>query len=638
MLQKIKAQRGRIFLFLILLLTAMLTLSKLSYQGLGNQYYTAAVKSMLSSWHNFFFVSFDKGGFITVDKPPLGLWLQCLSALIFGVHGWSVILPEALCSIASVAVLYHIVKKSWGELTALLAALFMALTPIFIAVSRTNNVDPALVLVCLLALWALMTAAEKGSLKGLILSMALIGIGFNIKMLQAYMFLPAIYLVYYYSGETKKSKRAHLLIATAALAVISLSWCAAVDLTPAADRPYVGSSDSNSELDLALGYNGILRILPAQQMSFQSMDQAITFVPNEGANAGLFRFFNAEMAGQASWLLPLAVFGIIALLIRRYREDKTDHTFVTRQLLLWGSLFVPMFIYFSISGHVHRYYLIMFAPCLAALAAIAVTEYFKYFKCGWDTEENIWHNVMLPLSLIVTAGVQVFVLLAYYGQFAGVLVPVIAAATLAAVGLFIAAKYLTKYLKVITGFALALALVGLLAAPAYWTLVSIHDTANVITPFGGPREVSSPTNNGIRIKTDDKLSWNNKWSTGGDMNGDLIPLNMLNYMMAHDNGSRFLFAVPSAMYAASTMLDNDVSIMPLGGFFGFDNPITTDQFAQLVQKGELQYFPVFQMQDVKIAAWVKAHGSLVDSSAYTTKPQSPMTSAALYDLSGLKMQ
>jgi 4-amino-4-deoxy-L-arabinose transferase-like glycosyltransferase len=38
---------------------------------------------MLTSFHNFFFVSFDGGEFVSVDKPPLGLWIQAVSAMIF---------------------------------------------------------------------------------------------------------------------------------------------------------------------------------------------------------------------------------------------------------------------------------------------------------------------------------------------------------------------------------------------------------------------------------------------------------------------------------------------------------------------------------------------------------------------------
>ena len=73
----------------------------------ANAYYTAAVTSMLQSFfHNFFFASFDPGGFVTVDKPPVAFRIQTMFASVFGVHGWSVILPQALAGVGSVLLIY----------------------------------------------------------------------------------------------------------------------------------------------------------------------------------------------------------------------------------------------------------------------------------------------------------------------------------------------------------------------------------------------------------------------------------------------------------------------------------------------------------------------------------------------------
>src|SRR5215831_14135220 len=114
----------------ILLIATFLSFFRLSQNGYGNLYYAAAVKSMLESWHNFFFVSFDPGGFVTVDKPPLGFWIQTISAKIFGYSGFSILLPEALAGVASVIVLYILVRRAFGDVAGLLAALALAVTPI----------------------------------------------------------------------------------------------------------------------------------------------------------------------------------------------------------------------------------------------------------------------------------------------------------------------------------------------------------------------------------------------------------------------------------------------------------------------------------------------------------------------------
>lgn len=601
---KLKTHKGKIFLALILLLTAFLTLYNIWTEGYGNEYYTAAVKSMLKSWHNFFFVSFDTGGFITVDKPPLGLWLQCLFGLVFGVHGWSVILPEALCTIASVAVLYSMVKKRQGELCGLLAALFMALTPIVAAVSRTNNLDATLVFVCLLAMWALLAAAERGSLRFLLLSLALLGLGFNIKMLQAYMFLPAVFLVYFFTAETSLPKRiGHLALATGVLLVVSLSWSLIVDVTPATQRPFVGSSTSNSELELAIGYNGILRALPLQSEALKNISGAISSVPNEGAAAGVLRLFNREMAGQIAWLLPLALFGLAALVLGLLRKasdqvERLARRGLLRQLLLWGGLFVPMVVYFSVSGHIHRYYLIMLAPSLAVLAALAVAEFVRCPK-----------GILLPVSLFVTAGAQVYILKAHYAKYAGVLVPLIIAAVGAGIVLLVLAKLLKTDKPWLRGIALALGLLGLLAAPAYWAYSPIQFGTNVITPFAGPPKVSQPTDNG-EIQGS-SMSWEKKWFEGADLNGELVSDEAMAYILQHNNGAQYDIAMPNVMFSAPVMLKYDVSIMTLGGFVGTDKTLTLDDFKQLVAEGKIHYYYAMMGARSEIDNWVSAVGKKV---------------------------
>src|SRR5205085_3375698 len=109
----------------VLVVAACLNLLRLSAEGYANSYYAAAVKSMLESWHNFFFVSFDPGGFVTIDKPPLGFWIDTASAKLFGFSGLSLLLPEALAGVLSVAVLYRLVARVWGRGAGLLAALFL---------------------------------------------------------------------------------------------------------------------------------------------------------------------------------------------------------------------------------------------------------------------------------------------------------------------------------------------------------------------------------------------------------------------------------------------------------------------------------------------------------------------------------
>jgi len=185
----------RVALATILALSAFLNLFRLTSNGYGNTYYAAAIKNMLTSWHNFFFATFD-AGFMSVDKPPLGLWIQEVSAKLFGFYGWSLLLPQALASLLSVALLYHLVRRAFGPPAGLLAALALALTPIVVATSRNNTMDMLVVLSTLLAAWAFIVAVETGRLRWLLVGAIVIGLGFNIKMLEACLVLPALYLLY----------------------------------------------------------------------------------------------------------------------------------------------------------------------------------------------------------------------------------------------------------------------------------------------------------------------------------------------------------------------------------------------------------------------------------------------------------
>src|SRR4051794_8814242 len=88
--------RPRIELAALLLLAGALNLWALSRNGWANEYYSAAVRSMAASWHDFLYGSFDSAGVMTVDKPPLALWVQALSVRVFGFHSLSVLVPQAL--------------------------------------------------------------------------------------------------------------------------------------------------------------------------------------------------------------------------------------------------------------------------------------------------------------------------------------------------------------------------------------------------------------------------------------------------------------------------------------------------------------------------------------------------------------
>src|SRR6266700_3942678 len=286
----------------VMLISIFMNFYQLGRNGFGNLYYAAAIRSMLDNLHNFLYVSFDPGGFVTLDKPPLGFWLQVASAKLFGFTPFSIFLPQALAGVLSVLLLYHLVRRHFGVVAGLLAALALAISPISVLTNRNNTIDSTLVLVMLLGAWAVLRAAETGKLRWLLLCAVFVGLGFNIKMLEAYLVVPAYGLLYLLAAPRRIWVRiAHLALAALLMLTISLSWAVAVDLTPAASRPYVGSSQDNSEISLALGYNGIQRLLG--QFGFGGGTSGSTSgnttrsSPPAGASSGTFNGGNFPQPG-----------------------------------------------------------------------------------------------------------------------------------------------------------------------------------------------------------------------------------------------------------------------------------------------------------------------------------------------------
>src|SRR6266566_8042414 len=173
----------------ITLISVFMNFFQLGKNGFGS-FYPPAVRSMMDNWHNFFFASFDPGGFVTVDKPPVGFWFQVLSAKIFGFNAVSILVPQALAGVLSVLLLYYLVRRHFGVVAGLLAALALALCPISVVTNRNITIDSTLALVLLVGAWAVLRAAETGRLRWLLLSAAVVGIGFNVKMLEAYLVVP----------------------------------------------------------------------------------------------------------------------------------------------------------------------------------------------------------------------------------------------------------------------------------------------------------------------------------------------------------------------------------------------------------------------------------------------------------------
>ena len=251
----------------LIALAGTLNLWALSSNGWANDYYAAAVRSMSSSWHNFLFGSLDSSGVMTVDKPPLALWIQSLSVRVFGYHSLSILVPQALIGVATVVLVYDLVRRRFGRLGGFVAGLALALTPITVAISRHNNPDALLVLCCVAALWctvrALEAAPARAQTRWLVLAGVAVGLGFETKMAVALMVVPGIAVAWLWIAPAAKG-RLHalrqLLAGGVAMVLVGGAWPLLVELTPAADRPWISGTSDNKIISLISEYNGVGRI------------------------------------------------------------------------------------------------------------------------------------------------------------------------------------------------------------------------------------------------------------------------------------------------------------------------------------------------------------------------------------------
>lgn len=590
----------------VVLLALGLRFYNLDALGYANHYYTAAVKSMLESWHNFFFVAAEPGGSVSVDKPPLGLWIEAASAAVFGVNTFGVLFPELLSGILSILLVHYLVKRQFGDAAGLLAALALAITPVVVATDRNNTIDSILILFLLLAAWAWIKATETHKLSYLLLGAVLVGLAFNVKMLQAYLPLPAFVALYFLGANEKMWKKLlKLLLAGGVLLAVSLSWVTIVDLTPASQRPYVGSSSDNSEMNLLIGYNGLSRLFGMGRTSFSFSitggnglsggGLGNSTLPGSGArqggngggfngNGGTFNFGNLFNGGgmpgggggmmgdegqvgflrlvtgplsrEASWLLPVALLGLLALLGLKWHWP-----FSPRQqaAVLWGGWLLVTGAFFSVAGFFHQYYLSMLGAPIAALAGIGLVELWHMFR------QKTWLGVCLFAAVAaVTLWLQF-----HTAETAMLTVPwrveVWAAAAAGIAVVIVAALHNRRWLA---GAGFSLAIAALLVTPGIWSgLTAVYASVNQSLP----------------------AAYDGTTRALMDSGGLQVDQSLLAYLEQNTQGDEYLMAVPSSMQGADYVIATGRPVLYLGGFMGNDPVASGADLQKLVQEGDLRY-------------------------------------------------
>jgi 4-amino-4-deoxy-L-arabinose transferase-like glycosyltransferase len=549
----------------------------------GNTYYTAAVKSMSLNVTNFLFGSLDPAGVVTVDKPPLALWPQVISVQIFGFHNWSVLLPQVVEGVAAIFLLHRTVRMWAGENAALIAALVVALTPITVAITRTNNTDTMLVLTLVAAAYALtraLKAVEQGTRTTWLLFAAfLIGCGFLAKMAAAYIVIPAFFAAYL-AARSAPWRRQVLDMAGAAVVLLasSLWWVAAVDLWPG-QKPYIGGSTDGTALDLVLGYNGLGRVFGDDG---SGNGGTVTGAPSPGGGGpgpggpggpggfgthfggppGPDRMFGDAVGGQISWLLPLALIALVVAAVlgfRRWRRSAPADIANRAGWVLWGGwLLVNALVFSYQNGVFHPYYTTVMAPAIGALVGAGTVWAFRKYQ---EPDGRGW--LVLPACVAVAAA-WAWVLISRDTSWHSWLRYAVVIVALAAI--------LALVLRKVPMVGLGLGLVAVLLAPAVWSgAAAFAPTGSASLPTAGPVEDELP------------IGWDS-----GELTVDQRKI--LDYATWHSFGAEITLAVEGGAQAAKTFIvATDETVVGMGGFDGRDRAPSTDQLSAWVRAGKLRF-------------------------------------------------
>ncbi|MFD7730416.1 ArnT family glycosyltransferase [Kitasatospora phosalacinea] len=383
----------------LLLATAVLYFWNLTASGWANSFYSAAVQAGSVSWKAMFFGSSDSANFITVDKPPLSLWPMALSARIFGLSSFSVLAPQVLMGVGTVAAVYATVRRRFSALGGLVAGAALALTPVAALMFRFNNPDAALVLLLTLAAYGIVRATETASTRWILFVGTMLGLAFLAKTLQAFLVLPGFALVYLVCAPTSLRRRfLQLLYGTVAMVVAGGWWVAIVELMPASARPYIGGSQDNSFLSLTFGYNGFGRITGDETGSVGGGGGGRMGGGGGGGmwgSTGITRLFDGDIGGQIAWLMPAALILLVFGLWATRRYPRTDSARIG--FLVWGGWLLSTALTFSfMSGIFHQYYTVALVPAVAALVGMGVDGL-------WKVHHRLPYAAVLAVTLLVTA-------------------------------------------------------------------------------------------------------------------------------------------------------------------------------------------------------------------------------------------
>ena len=570
----------------VMALTAVLYLVNLTVSGYANVFYSGAAWAAGQSWIAWFMGSIDPANFITVDKPPLATMVMGLSVRLFGLSSASILLPEALMGVATVALVMATVRRTFGAPASIIAGLVTALTPAAVLIFRYNNPDALLTLLFAGGAYALVRALETDRLRWLALAGALVGLAFETKLLQGYLVLPAFAITYAVAGQGSWRRRlVGLAVAAVSVVLTSAWWVVPMTLLPASARAFVGGSTDGTALNLVLGYDGLARVLGGSAGGGRGNGANFSGTP------GIVRLFNSQLGGQIGWFLPMSAVGLVAGLVARARAPRTD--IARASFLMWGLWLAVSAVVFSfMSGTIHSYYVVAMAPAVGALVGGGTVAM-------WRARERFpWSGVLLGLAMVGSAGVALMLLdrTPSFVPGLGLAVLAVTALTLPVLALRTTAR--THRLQVA---AAGLGLAMLLAGPAAYAVDTMQTAYSGGDPSAGPSADRSGGFGGPGGGQIAQVGGGGSSGAGGRSFGGGVPggpagsslsSDVLAYLEANQGSATWLLAVSDSTSAGQVELSTGGAVMSTGGFTGSDNALSLGQLQAYIASGQLRFIEI----------------------------------------------
>lgn len=551
-------------------------------------YYAAAVRSMSASWHDFIFGAFDPAGTVTLDKLPGAFWIQALSIRVFGVHVWSIVLPQVVEGVLAVLVMYRVVRHLYGPAAGLLAAGILATSPATVALDRGNISDTLMILLLVLAADSAVAAVIAGRLRSVICTGLWVGLAFQAKMVEAWLVLPALWLVLLVASAGPWQRRLLRIGMMTAIAVaVSLSWMTFISLTPASSRPYVDGSTNDSVFAQVFVYNGLGRVndlSPNQQLD-RSIGLEIPSPPPPQWN----RLLKGPLGRDDGWLLVAALVSLAGGLRATRRRPRGD--LERLGFLLWGAWLAVFAVTFSLGSTLNTYYVAALSPAIAGLIAGGC-------RMTCSRRESLSTRVVVMLTVLASTAYGVWLLPSAGTGMSGWIEPIfLVLAGVGVAGVVVGWRRVTHARIVNVGLAAALASILFIPAAASATIAA-NRMGSFDTPFQPIRVTEA-------VRT----------FFGTAATAALVP--RLEDARA---GAPYLMATETSALAAPFIFETGQEVLPIGGFTGTLLSPTLSRIEMLVNEGAFHLVLQSPTPSDPRYVWIAHHCQSVPQPAQTPIP------------------